>query len=151
MPLTFLKEAIRRVYRCYRDGEPFINSWTHVAFPLWRPHARLAALFRSDEKNPHFSSLKAVMEIQQHVRLRRDSLTIDFLGLQPQLADFKLMLGSSKDRRQYLVQHKLDTNTRAEGSPLTQVPISRNDGDNLRWYFHSYDRYELSNYEKHCS
>lgn len=67
------------------------------------------------------------------------AMSVDVVGLQPSLADFKLLL----EGRQMFVQHKLDMKIRSAGSALNRVCIARNDGADRRWFFSTFDRFVL--------
>ncbi|CZT16407.1 uncharacterized protein RCC_02250 [Ramularia collo-cygni] len=69
-----------------------------------------------------------------------ESLELDFVGLQPRLADFKLRLDNGPQR---FVQHKQEGRVRGRNSLLTQVPITRSSGGYIWWYFCQIDRFDF--------
>ena len=146
MPLTLLPEAIARVRRCITHDDVYTNPWTEVSWPNWRPPQRHVQALQPHESQQHYSAYIEVQEIYRVIHAHPTSMNmeLDFIGLQPRLADFKLMVDSDMDggpRRQVFVQHKCDTVARSVGRPLTDVNIARKDSDGRwRWHFEAHAR-----------
>ncbi len=152
MPLALLSKAIERVRSCIQRRQPYINPWTQVSFPEWKPiTTSTSEALKPSEDSQHFSAYRAAMEIYRIMNKVsvRSPLPLDFVGLQPRLADFKFIpaliprpnpLESPELQHQRLVQHKLDARERAYSAPLTKVAIGREQGGKRRWYFQAYDR-----------
>ena len=137
MPLAWLRVAIERVRRCAQGLEDYENPWTRVRFPEWRPATtRSTKWIKPLAGTPQFTAFEEAMQVQQAVAAFDGTLTFDFLGLQPCLADFQLCLISGTERRQYFVQDKVDSRERALATPLTKVSIARGDG----YYFNTMQR-----------
>ena len=152
MPLALLPRAIERVRYCVQRGQPYVNPWTQVSFPQWRPTTTSASdALKPSEESQHFTAYRAAMEvyrIMNKVSLR-SPLLLDFVGLQPRLADFKFIpawvqgpkdLESPGPQHQRFVQHKLDGRDRTSSTSLAKVAISRAQGGNRWWYFQAHDR-----------
>ena len=153
MPLALLPRAIERVRFCVQRGQPYVNPWTQVSFPQWRPTTTSASdALKPSEESQHFTAYRAAMEvyrIMNKVSLR-SPLLLDFVGLQPRLADFKFIpawvqgpkdLESPRPQQQRFVQHKLDGRDRTSSTSLAKVAISRAQGGNRWWYFQAHDRF----------
>ena len=152
IPLPLLLEAVRRVRCCALDKGPYINPWTLVPFPQWKPWTtRSNQSLRPSESSEHFTAYQATMEIYRlvnKVQVVHYPLELDFVGVQPRLADFKLVTSVRQStefkaphrRRQIFVQHKLDGRDRARSTPLANVAIARGQGKKRRWYFSDMDR-----------
>lgn len=145
MPLSLLPEAIRRIRRCAKGLGDYVNPWTLVPFPGWRPATHTIKYLKPAEHTQHFSAHKAAMEIFRLVKTHKPSaIELDFVGLQPRLADFKLILRNPDDQtvRQVFVQHKLDVRSRAYHTPLTRVNIGRLDAKGeASYYFNDHERF----------
>jgi hypothetical protein len=144
MPIGYLSEAIQRVRRCARGEGVYVNPWTWVPFPHWKPATTRSNQFLMPaETSEHFTAYKATMEIYRIVKMQ--GMKLDFVGLQPRLADFKLITQFShphaRHPRQVFVQHKLDARDRASSTPLTNVAIARGQSGDCRWYFSDIDRF----------
>ena len=98
MPIGLLLEALRRVRRCAVTGEAYINPWTQVRVDGWTPlttnsiDAMLPAV-----GGPHYSVYVGTIIIFWAIRQAAASilsipLRLDFIGVAPRLADFKLIL-----------------------------------------------------------
>ena len=135
IPITMLPQAIALVRAAVRGKGTFSNPWTAVPFPHWQPKTTFAVDFlRPSDDSHHASAYEAVLELYRVLKYdERSSLDVDFMRLQPSLADFKLWYQS----RQYFVQHKLNNVLRAADTPLTRVPIARDGG----YYFTAFQRY----------
>lgn len=137
MPLRLLLQAIERIRAHIRGEAVYINPWTGVAFPDWRPSTtRYTECLKPSEKS-HRSAYEATMAIYQSVKYHAEpqiaTIKPDFVGLQPRLADFKL--------GQYFVQHKLEGRLRAAASEMTKVRIARfAKGKKTAWYFAAHER-----------
>ena len=143
MPLALLPEALKRVREGIRQQTPYINPWTLVAFPEWKPATTTSSeSLKPMEDSGHFSAYKAMMEIYRLVRKwGNPSISIDFVGLQPRLADFKLLLGLRRQRRrQVFIQHKLDAILRSSNASLDKVGIARGQAKQQRWYCTAFER-----------
>ena len=152
MPLALLPTAIERVRSCVQRGHLYINPWTQVSFPQWRPTTTSTSeALKPAEESQHFTAYRAAMEIYRIMNKvsLRSPLHLDFVGLQPRLADFKFiptMIQSPNDREspglqhQRFVQHKLDGRERTSSASLTKVAIARVQGRKHRWYFHAHER-----------
>ena len=152
MPLALLPTAIERVRSCVQWGHPYINPWTQVSFPQWRPTTTSTSeALKPAEESQHFTAYRAAMEIYRIMNkvALRSPLPLDFVGLQPRLADFKFIptrIQSPKDREslglqhQRFVQHKLDGRERKSLASLAKVAIARIQGHKHRWYFHAHER-----------
>lgn len=149
MHISLLPEAIRRVRRHILGLEIYVNPGTGVRFPQWRPiTTRNVAWLKPSEESPHYTAFEEAIKIYTALRVK-SRLRFDFMGLQPVLADFKLVrevpMGmralaikpeSGQDLVQYFCQHKADGHLRAKGSPLKSVAIARGDD----YYFDSRKR-----------
>jgi hypothetical protein len=137
MPIRLLPEAIDRISQCAQGKGHYTNPWNRVEFREWRP-----VVYPSDEflrpriDTQHFTSYLAIMRIYLNVyveyRCKLSPLTLDFVQVQPRLADFKFVL----DGKQYFIQHKLDYQVKLKTALLNSVAISR---DNTP-YFSTTDR-----------
>lgn len=152
MPLALLPRALERVRSCVQRGHPYINPWTQVSFPQWRPTTtRTSEALKPSQESQHFTAYRAAMEIYRIMNKvsLRSPLPLDFVGLQPRLADFKFipaLIQSPKDlkspelQHQRFVQHKLDGRERTSSASLAKVAIARDQGRKCRWYFNAHDR-----------
>jgi len=154
MPIRYLVEAIERVRRCVQSGEIYVNPWTKVSFPEWKPLTTgLTEMLKPSESSEHFTAYNATLEIYRF--FKGQSMKLDFVGLQPRLADFKLLAARlpnlaghhSHNHSQIFVQHKLDARDRALDSKLTKVAIARGQGDDCRYYFSDIDRFDFLFYQ----
>lgn len=152
MPLALLPRALERVRSCVQRGHPYINPWTQVSFPQWRPTTtRTSEALKPSQESQHFTAYRAAMEIYRIMNKvsLRSPLPLDFVGLQPRLADFKFipaLIQSPKDlkspelQHQRFVQHKLDGRERTSSASLAKVAIARDQGRKCRWYVNAHDR-----------
>ncbi|GAB7356119.1 hypothetical protein MBLNU459_g6719t1 [Dothideomycetes sp. NU459] len=146
MPIGMLTQAIDIVRRCIVSGGHYTNPWTLVEFPQWRPRTtRSVALLKPIETSDNFSAYEATMEIYRCVSIasRSSSMTMDFIVLQPRLADFKLLLPG----RQVYVQHKLDNRVRKLDRPLDKILVARGMGDEREYYFRAEERFDFFFYQ----
>ncbi|KAL8643583.1 MAG: hypothetical protein Q9226_008263, partial [Calogaya cf. arnoldii] len=142
MPLALLPQALART------GEPYINPHTRVCFESWKPQTSTSSAYlKPTEDSGQYSAYMATMHIYRTVKSRSDlPMSMDFLGLQPRLADFKFKIGRRRTR-QVLIQHKLDSKGRALEAPLHKVGIARGDAGNRRWYFTPFERFDFLFYQ----
>ena len=141
MPIGYLTEAVARIRRCALGGGVYVNPHTMVPFPEWRPATTNSnEMSKPMESAEQFTAYKATLEIYRFCKTQ--PMKLDFMGLQPRVADFKLLLGhQSRNRRQVFVQHKLDVRDRPRGTPLIKVAIARGQGDDFRYYFSDIERF----------
>jgi hypothetical protein len=147
LPLRLLPEAIRRVSAHILGARVYANPWTGVSFPDWRPLTTdNTSWLKPAESNDHYTGFHEIMKLYPAIRLD-PYLELDFIGLQPLLADFKLIArGEAQISQpsvplvQRFVQHKIDGHVRARGAPLTKVAISRGETRYFdacnRWVYH---------------
>lgn len=76
--------------------------------------------------------MRIYLNVYVEYRCKLSPLTLDFVQVQPRLADFKFVL----DGKQYFIQHKLDYQVKLKTALLNSVAISR---DNTP-YFSTTDR-----------
>ena len=140
LPLALLPEAIARIRRHALGGPAYINPWTGVEFSEWQPKTTSQNQFiRPGDDTAQASAYEAVMEIFRIVHhSEKSAFDMDFIGVQPSLADFKLI--SKSYRRPIYVQHKIDATIKAKDSPLRRVTIARKDGFDGQFYFSTFDR-----------
>jgi len=154
MPLHLLPQALDSVRTAAQTGGFYQNPWSRVVFKRWRPRTTdLVDALRPTEDAPQFSAFLAVLDIYRAMitsrRLGKTFLELDFVGLQPRLADFKLLYRRAatevKNGCQVLVQHKLDSRYRAHAAPLHRVSIARSREDGtISWYFNPLERLALA-------
>ena len=166
MPLALFPEAVCRVRRCGQTGEVYVNPWTLVSFPNWRPVTTSSSEYLLPrEDSQHATACEAALEIYRIINKEqaiRSPFKMDFIFLQPRLADFKFIpnIGHGTDHPeeravwsligdQALIQHKLDSRERAYASSLSNVAIARGQGEKCRWYFEAYDRFVPHPYYPH--
>lgn len=156
MPLALLPEAVRRVRACASSAADasvphYINPWTNVVFPDWHPKTvvstpfvEAAAFLKPEGDTGHYSAFLAAMEVYRHCNLRPGGppMRVDFVGLQPRLADFKVIITDPETHRprQFFVQHKLDSRDRALNNRLEKVQVARKQGHSTRYYFSASER-----------
>lgn len=155
MAFNLLPEALRRVRRTVQGHGPYVNPGTSVRFPDWKPSSTDSNEFLKPlPSSEHFTAYRAVMQIYRAIKASSPQIPIrlDFIGVQPRLADFKLIpnpafldqheleTGTSFPA-QILVQHKIDGRDRAANKPLSNVAIARGEGSNRWSYFSAVDRY----------
>lgn len=147
MPAYMLQEAIYRVRRCAQGYGDYVNPWTMVRFEGWRPSTVSSLAYcMPAEGTEHLSACKAALEIQRIVKTQSQSLDVavdlDFIGLQPRLADFKLVLRERTTPvvRQVFIQHKLDVKDRSRAKPFTNVAIARSRGEDVNYWFDPFER-----------
>ncbi|SMY28929.1 unnamed protein product [Zymoseptoria tritici ST99CH_1A5] len=143
MPLWLLPEAIRRARAHIRGEAVYQNPWTLVSFPDWKP----CTVRQTNDLKPtgkgHASACKIALDIYQAATYHSKAdgtLHLDFVGLQPRLADFKLRLDDGPQR---FIQHKQEGRIRGKMSLLTDVPIRRGSGKDMYWYFSPTDRFDF--------
>lgn len=151
IPTDLLPEAMDLIQRCVAEGIPYRNPWTSVCFPTWTPSLRSMQYLEPVETSQHYTSLRALREIQRCVKaLRPAKARVDFIGLQPRIADFKIVMSdpdtSTTDsyERQVFVQHKIDSHERARNARLEHVPIARSSDSGIQWFFTVDERYVTS-------
>jgi hypothetical protein len=148
LPIALLPEAISRIRQCAQNQQDYINPWTLVAEKNWRPQATSSVEhLKPAEHTEHYSAYLAAINIYRLVTTISTpvDMSFDFIGVQPKIADFKIVLTDSKTaaQRQFFVQHKLDARERAFTTPLTKVFIGRSTKRGVDWYFTPTERYEL--------
>ena len=143
MPLAYLPKALVQLRQCVRNQETYVNPWTRVPFVQWRPIATTSSdALMPSEDHSHYSGCEAILRLYQQVRYSQKPISLEFIWLQPRIADFKLIVpyAGASDFKQYFIQHKLDGRQRKWGSPLTKVAIARGDDPQRGWYFSHTDR-----------
>ncbi|GAB7349839.1 hypothetical protein MBLNU459_g0543t1 [Dothideomycetes sp. NU459] len=146
LPIGMLVQAIDSIRRCVVSGGHYINPWTRVEFPQWKPRTtRSVALLKPIENSDNFTAYEAAMEIYRCVSVASPStsMTMDFVGLQPRLADFKFLL----PERQVFVQHKVDHQIRRRDKPLGRITAARGEGDERQYYFRTEERFDFIFYQ----
>ena len=143
MPLAYLPQALAQLRECVRTQGIYVNPWTRVSFAQWRPIVTTSsdALLPS-ENHDHYSGCEAILRLYREIRYCQKPISLDFMWLQPRIADFKLIVSYARpsDSKQYFIQHKLDGGQRAWGSPLINVAIARGEDPRRQWYFSHTDR-----------
>ncbi|KAF2672845.1 hypothetical protein BT63DRAFT_436691 [Microthyrium microscopicum] len=146
MYLSQLPEALNRVHRCAIHGEPYINPHTGVEFD-WTPIVvNHIDHLRPSDQTQNYSSFRAIRDMFYHVETARflgSGIEMDFVQLQPRLADFKFIVAD----RQYFVQHKIDGWTRGEDNNLHRVAIARNKAGAPKKYFTVIERFDFFMYQ----
>jgi hypothetical protein len=172
MPLFALSEAVRAHLHCTVAGHVYVNPWTDVAFPHWHPLVGESAKWiRPREDGGVFTAHEAVMKLIQDfnyndggvARASGNSFEIDFVGLQPSLGDFKILVRGPLAQLaqihtpsksvitepqgqvlQYVIQHKIEGRVRRSESMLTRVKVCRGSGRKdkrkLRYFFEAFER-----------
>lgn len=149
MPLSLLPQAIENIRRCAQGHGDYINPWTGAQFTGWKPHAVCDnESLAPTEDSQHYTSFKGLLELWRGFRVARsrDNLDIELelVNLQPQLADFKLLLPELHNlthRRQVFVQYKIDGLYRSPANTLTKVAIARNHRKGrINYYFTEFER-----------
>jgi hypothetical protein len=149
MPLSLLPQAIENIRRCAQGDGDYINPWTGVQFTGWKPHTVCDnESLAPTEDSQHYTSFKGLLELWRGFRVAqsRDNLDIEleFVNLQPQLADFKLLLPEPHNptrRRQVFIQYKIDGLYRSPANTLTKVAIARNQRKGrINYYFTEFER-----------
>ena len=137
MPIALLPEAIARVRRAAAEPGTYVNPWNGVSFAQWAPiTTRRIDWLRPSEDADSFTAYEHAMEIYQAIQTEQ-SLEFEYVGLQPNLADFNVVYRSSgAGPRSNLIQHKVDGRKRAKSTPLTKVAIARQG----RHYFQPQER-----------
>lgn len=145
LPIWLLPEAMSRVRQRVRGGRVYTNPWTKVAFPDWKPTTtRSLRCLSPAEHSSQATAYEAVMQICQSANhSAHSSMKLDFVGAQPRLADFRLKIGD----RTVWVQHKLDLTIRSATDNLQNVPAARGDGQDRRYYFSAFERFDFLWYQ----
>ncbi|KAG9521367.1 hypothetical protein KCV07_g3780, partial [Aureobasidium melanogenum] len=127
MPIALLVEAVARVRLCAQGHGVYVNPWTLVEFPHWKPTTTEYTHFlKPAAGTANYTAYDAAQYIYQAVMSRSDqtSMTLDYVGLQPRLADFKLLLHDPlKQTRQVYIQHKIDPRVRSKSDRLSKVTV----------------------------
>ncbi|KAJ5056972.1 hypothetical protein J3E74DRAFT_409674 [Bipolaris maydis] len=155
MPIAMLKQALESLRRCAQGQGDYVNPWTGVQFPEWRPHIEHGnETLMPSENSQHYTSFKGVIEIWRCVRVAGSQYDVpigfELIGLQPRLTDFKFLVPGSQgsQRRQVFVQYKIDGVYRSPTSPLTKVAIARNQRrGHMQYYFTECERFDFLFYE----
>ncbi|KAK5703512.1 hypothetical protein LTR17_022024 [Elasticomyces elasticus] len=136
LPLWMLPQALRLIREHVNKGVPYINPWTRVYFSDWHPITTTRSEWlHPAEHTQQFSACMTLLDIFDMVRGQAVSLLEPgFVGVQPALADFKLILPG----REHMVQHKFDDQLRAHDALFTRVDIARGE----RFYFTCFDRFD---------
>ncbi|KAG9568552.1 hypothetical protein KCU71_g2701, partial [Aureobasidium melanogenum] len=153
MPISMLGEAVARVRDCALGQSIYTNPWTQVAFPKWKPQTTKSnRYFRPLESTANFTAYKAAMEIYRCLQAHQydTGMRFDFVGLQPRLADFKLLLHAQDSSsttiprlRQVFVQHKLHTTLLSSHNKFDRVTVvARRNAKNPGWYFTAINRFD---------
>ena len=143
MPLAYLPKALAHLRECVRNQETYVNPWTRVPFVQWRPIVTTSSdALTPSEDHTHYSGFEAILRLYQQVQYFQKPISLDFIWLQPRIADFKLIVphAGASGFQQFFIQHKLDGQRRTWGSPLTKVSITRGDGPESGWFFSHTDR-----------
>lgn len=153
MPVQLLPLAIDRVRACARREGHYINPWTLVEHPDWHPRTtRSSTYIKPAQHTSHYTAYKAVMDIYRIVNFSSalSTMQVDIIGLQPRLADFKLILFSAlspispadhcRKSRQVFVQHKIDSRHRRAEDCLDKVVVMRSDSSRNQYWFSSHNR-----------
>jgi len=153
MPASMLLEAFSRVRDCVQAcdrGEtprPYVNPWSGAVFTKWRPRSvhSTESLLPADDSQ-HGTGCAGIMEIWREIRVAqaegRTTMRFHFVGVQPRLADFKLLVPFQPPRnlpRQVFVQYKIDSVDRSCGNK--KIAIGRYRGAGVNWYFTDLERY----------
>lgn len=140
MPLRLLPTAINLIRGHVRGERVYRNPYTLVEFSDWHPITVQNSEYLKPSEPGHRSAYEAVMAIFQAMK-RFTSMRPDFVGLQPRLADFKLIDGA----RQWFIQHKLEARLRSPTSEvsLKNVSAARPAGLKWRYFFNAHERYHL--------
>jgi hypothetical protein len=161
MPIGLLATAVERIRECAiasanaaGDRKDYVNPWTGLAYSGWQP----AITESTDDLWPHegtehYGACLGVLALWRELRLARgegEDVQFDMVGLQPRLADLKIIF----KQRQWLIQCKTDPRERRPGH-FRGVPIARNPGNgyadrggggeplcSTQHYFSSHDRYD---------
>lgn len=149
MPLRYLCQAIKRIRELVVHGTPYVNPWTLVQFD-WRPgHTDTVDKLAPSSTTHMYTSYLAVDHLFRFFKAYagETGVTLDVMGLQPRLADFRLVLKQGPSQLERFVQHKVDSQARTFGQPLRRVCIRRASHNNepaTTWFFRPYDRYAAS-------
>ncbi|KAG9693647.1 hypothetical protein KCU95_g3200, partial [Aureobasidium melanogenum] len=148
MPRYMLRDAILRVRDCARSQgqEAYVNPWTQVAFQEWVPRMTTSSRFiKPLESTANFTAYEATMDLYRIIQSQQKTtgMLLDFVGLQPRVADFKLV-ELSQPPRQVFVQHKLHTKLLSSKNPFSSVNVvARRTAKNPQWYFSATNRFDF--------
>ncbi|THW33509.1 hypothetical protein D6D21_09968 [Aureobasidium pullulans] len=157
MPMRLLKLAIARVRECALGRNIYVNPWTMVSFPYWAPKTTSASRFLKPlESTAHFTAYEAAMEIYRGISSQSvlTGMFFDFAGLQPRLADFKLILSGVGDGqfppeasptcpRQVYVQHKVHSGLLSQKNRFERINVvARRKAKVLQYYFTATNRFD---------
>lgn len=143
MPAFMLVEAISRIRRCARSVEVYVNPWTNVEFPGWKPSMTDATDYVLPSETTHqATACEAVMEMYRILTYSpKSNIEVDFVGLQPRLADAKFIYANKLGvRQQRFIQHKIDAFLRAANTRLSKVSVARVQGLTKKYHFSAFDR-----------
>jgi hypothetical protein len=136
MPISMLDEAISRVRSCALGLGDFVNPWTGVIYRGWRPLlTRRTCFLKPYEDNAHYTAFEEAWDVFTAVKTK-GKMAFDLVGLQPNLADFKLMYFRGPCLIQALCQAKSEGHQRSAKSKLNKVAVSRQG----RHFFDARDR-----------
>ena len=99
MPTSLLTEALSRVRQCARGAGDYVNPWTRVAFPGWRPFTVTDnEHVLPTQDGQHYTSYLAMKEVFRSAAVARNvdgaAVVVDQVGIQPCIADFNFILPS---------------------------------------------------------
>lgn len=139
MPLSLLLEAIARIRAHMRGEAVYVNPHTGVGFEQWKPLTCRHTEWLKPSRISQRSACEAVFKIYQALRWRgsEKDMLVDFVGLQPRLADFKIILRG----KQWMVQHKFESQPLNPRSPLDKIKIARGDPPKRSYYFNAHNRF----------
>lgn len=155
MPIGLLAAAVQRVRDCAiasatATKKEYVNPWTGLAYDGWEPAITdsLEDMWPWEETE-QYSACLGMLTLWRELRLARrdgDDVRFDMVGVQPRLADMKIIFKG----RQWLVQCKSDVQERRSGQfdsvaiarvHLKKDASARGDGRcPVQHYFASHDR-----------
>lgn len=140
IPLVQLPQTIEGLRRHLQGLEDFVLPWSKVTLPKWKPTTTTKGLkwLKPSEGTANFSAYLETTRLNRAVQ-RTDNFGLDFIGIQPCLADFSLQLRRLVGQHKLcFVQFKLESRMRALTAVLDQVSICRDD----RYYFDCCERFD---------
>lgn len=136
MPISTLPEAIFLIRQCALGLGDYINPHTKVTFHGWRPiMTRRTEWLKPSEGSAHYTAYLDAWDVFKGFRTC-GSMVFDLVGLQPCLADFKLLRIVNGVVIQTFIQAKGEGSVRGQHTRLTKVRASRQ----WRYYFDVRDR-----------
>ena len=141
MPLAYLPKALNQLREDVRNNNTFVNPYTQVPFPDWPRYTTTSSEYLTPKEDcDQYSGFEAILDLYRRIKWSQKPLSLDFMCLQPRVADFKLIRHDIDTPCQYFIQHKLDGRQRAWDVPLSKVFIARGDDPERGWYFTHTDR-----------